>query len=194
MPSFSLRSFEASYTEKGIQIPFMPMPKRLAWDAYCSAPPIPTISMRPPRLTRDQEARRPRAPLVAIKREVHVEFVIDNDLEDMKPPIKIEFDPRQIRAGVAALSIRPPQSSASTSSGEAAAAAPGPSRCEHRTKALCRIPAQSLGPADPPRGRGWPKGSKSRPRIVFGITTLPERATKIEAEKSLTEMSSWKEV
>ena len=178
----------------------MPMPKRLTWDAYCSAPPIPTISIRPPRLTRDQEARRPRAPLVTIKREVtessieSVEFVVDNDIKDEKPPIKVECDPRQVRAGVAALSIRQAQSSASTSSGEAAAAAPGPSQWAQRTQALCRIPDQSLGPANAPRGRGRPKGSKSRPQIVFGITMLPERAAKIEAEKNLAEMLSLKQV
>ena len=146
---------------------------------------------------RDQEARGPRAPLIAIKREVtelsikSVEFIVD--IEDEKPPIKVECDPRQVRAGVAALSIRPPQSSASTSSGEAAAAAPGPSWAQ-RTQALCRIPDQSLGPANAPRGQGRPKGSKSRPQIVYGITTLPERATKIEAEKNLAEMSSSKQV
>ena len=89
------------------------MPKQLTRDAYCSAPPLSSISLRPPRLSRDQEAQRPRAPLVNIKREVcessieSVEFVVNNDPEDVKP-IKIEFDPRQIRAGVAALAIRPP--------------------------------------------------------------------------------------
>ena len=95
----------------------MPMPKQLARDAYCSAPPLATTSIRPPRLSREQEARSPRAPLVAIKREVNdssfesVEFIVDDleGLEDVKPPIKVEFDPRQVRAGLAGLWIRPPQ-------------------------------------------------------------------------------------
>ena len=177
------------------------MPKQLQRDTYCSAPPLSTsISLQPPRISCEQETRRPRAPLIEVKREIgessikSVKFFVDDDYEDVKPPIKVEVDPRQLRAGVASLTIRPPQSSASTSSSEAAAAAPGPSRWEHRTEALCQIPAQSLGPADPPRGQGWPKGSKSRPRIVFGTTTLPERAAKIKAEKNIAEMKSSKQV
>ena len=94
----------------------MPMPRQLARDAYCSAPPISTSSLCPPRLSRKIEARRPRAPLVAIKREVQessiesVEFFVDEDLEDLniKPPIKVEIDPRQVSVCVAGLTIRPP--------------------------------------------------------------------------------------
>ena len=141
----------------------MPMPKQLQRDAYCSAPPLSTSSLRPPRISREQEARRPRVPLVVVKREVEkssiksIKFFVDYDYEDVKPPIKVEVDPRQLRAGVASLTIRPPQSSASTSSSEVAAAAPGPSRWVHRTEALCRIPAQSLGPADPPEAEAGPR-------------------------------------
>ena len=174
------------------------MPKQLMRDAYCSAPPLSSVSFLPPRLSREQEAGRPRTPLVLVKREVKessiesVEFFVDDE-EDKKPPIKVEIDPRQLRAGVASLMIRPPQSSASASS-SMVAAAPGPSRCEHRTEALCRIPAHSLGPADSLKGQGRPKGSKSQPRIVFGLTTLPEREAKIEAEKNLAKMKSAKQV
>ena len=122
-----------------------------------------------------------------------MEFIVDNDFEvDAKPQVKVELDPRQLRADVVALSLRPPSSSASTSSVEGGA--PGPSKWAHRTAALCRIPSKSLGPADPPRGRGRPKGSKSRPRIVFSLSTLPERAAKLKAEVSLAEMTSSKQV
>ena len=178
----------------------MPMPKQLERDAYCSAPPLSTSTLCPPRISRDAEARRPRAPLRPVKRETDslevksAEFIVDDSEEDVKPPIKIEFDPSQLRVGVAAISIRPPPSSASTSSDEATAAAPGPSRWSHRTEALCRIPDSTLGPADSPRGRGRPKGSKSRPRISFGLATLPERAAKLKAEESLAGMSSSKQV
>ena len=123
-----------------------------------------------------------------------MEIVVDDDFEiDEKPQVKVELDPRQLRANIAALSLRPPPSSASTSSGEGAAA-PGPSEWTHRTAALCRIPSQSLGPADPPRGRGRPKGSKSWPRIAFGLSTLPERVAKVKAEASLEVMKASKQV
>ena len=103
----------------------MPMPKQLHRDAYCSAPPLSTSTLRLPRISRAQEARRPREPLIVVKREVaessieSVEFVVDDDVkgfEDVKPSVKVEIDPRQLRAGIASLSIRPPQSAASTSS------------------------------------------------------------------------------
>ena len=130
----------------------MPMPKQLQRDAYCSAPPLSTTTLRPPRISRDMEVRRPRAPLVVVKREIDssevesVEFVVDDEFAiDLKPQLKV--DPRQL----AAISIRSTPSSASTSSGEGAAA-PGPSQWAHRTAALCRIPSQSFGPADSPRG------------------------------------------
>ena len=178
----------------------MPMPKQLTRDAYCSAPPLSTTTLQPPRLSRDVEARRPRAPLTVVKREIEssetesVEFVVDKKFEiDVKPRVGVELDPRQLRAEVTALLLRPTPSSASTSSGEGAAA-PGPSKWSHRTAALCCIPSQSLGPADPPRGRGRPKGSKSRPRIVFVLMTMPERAAKLKAEVSLAGMKSSKQV
>ena len=72
--------------------------------SYCSAPPLTTSSLvlLPPRLSRAEEARRPRAPLRAIKAEVResepesVEFVIDE--EDNKRPVKqevaIKIEPR----------------------------------------------------------------------------------------------------
>ena len=106
------------------------------FDAYCSAPPLTTSShlLLPPRLTRAQEARRTRAPLCDVKPEVReleadsVEFVVDEDDEEIKPDIrqpKIEPDPRQLTVKIAALAIRQPTSAASTSSEEAQR--PGPS-------------------------------------------------------------------
>ena len=53
-------------------------------DAYCSAPPLES-SLRPPRLSCDTEAVRPRAPLWPTKREVReseassAEFVLEKD-------------------------------------------------------------------------------------------------------------------
>ena len=117
---------------------------------------------------------------------------MDEDF-DVKPDIKVKLDPRQVRRGLAALTIQPPSPSSSTS-GEAVAAAPGPSNWGVRSQALNRIPEGDLGPADPPRRRGRPKGSKTRPRVSFNLTTLPERKEKVEAEKRLAGMSSRKQV
>ena len=97
--------------------------------------------------------------------------------------VKIEPDPRQITARVAAIAIRQPKSAASTSSEEA-------HRPSYRTQPLCRIPSGQLGPADQPRGCGRPKGSKSRPRVAFAVDTLPERQEKLRAEERLSKMSS----
>ena len=44
--------------------------KQLDRDAYCSVPPLSTSTLRPPRISREVEARRPRAPLIKVKREV----------------------------------------------------------------------------------------------------------------------------
>ena len=55
-------------------------------EAYCSAPPLPSTAIRSPRLTRESEAARPRAPIRApfgeeVKAEVSsidsVEFVAE---------------------------------------------------------------------------------------------------------------------
>ena len=145
--------------------------------SYCSAPPLTTSShiLLPPRLTRAEEARRPRALLRAIKAEVResekvsVQFVVDED-DDKKTEIqiKIEPDPRQLVARVATITIRQPGSAASTSSEEAQV----PSTSSYRTQSLCRVPSGQLGPADPPRRPGRPKGSKSQPRIA-AIHNLP---------------------
>ena len=101
-------------------------------------------------------------------------------------PIKVEQDPRQIRVGLAAICIRQHASTASTSSEEA-----GPSGTAYRTQALRRILLSVLGPADPPRGRGQPKGSKSRPRIelAFSLSVPPERAASVKARESLGRMT-----
>ena len=121
------------------------------------------------------------------------EFVQDEDF-DVKPQIKIKVDPGQLRAGIAALAIRPPPSPSSSTSGEAAAAAPGSSQRGVRSAALCRIPEGDLGPADPPRRRGRPKGSKTQPRVAFNLDMLPVRAEKIKAEERLAGMTSSKQV
>ena len=142
------------------------MPKQLERDAYCLAPPLSTTTLCPPQISRETEARHPRAPLVFVNREIEssdiesVEFVVNNE-EDVKPPVKIEVNPRQLRVGIATLSIRPPPSSASTSSGEATAAVPGPSR-ESPDRGPVPHPEQQLGPSGP---APWPrpaKGSKSQ--------------------------------
>ena len=107
--------------------------KQLERDAYCSAPPLSTSSLRPPRISREAEACCPRVPFFEVKREIEssiesAKFVVNEFEVDVKHPVKVEIHPRQLRAGIAALAIRQPPSTASTSSGEAAAAAPGPSQ------------------------------------------------------------------
>ena len=171
--------------------------KQLDREFYCSAPPLSTSSLRLPRLSREVEARCPRAPIVEMKREVtssieSAEFVQDKDF-DVKPALKIEVDPRQLRVGLAALAIRPTSPS---SSGDAAvaASAPGPSQWGVRSAALCQIPEGDLGPADPPGKRGRPKGSKTRPQVAFNLHTLPERAEKLKAEERLAGMKSSRQV
>ena len=107
----------------------MPMPKQLQLrDAYCSAPPLRTSTLRPPRLSRDEESRRPRAPLRPVKREVRessevdsVKYFIDDSDAEVKPAVRpVKEEAGGIRVGLAAISLRPPPSSASTSSEEAA--------------------------------------------------------------------------
>ena len=179
----------------------MPLSSRLVLrNSYCSAPPL-TSSLRPPRLSRAEEARRPLAPLREVKAEVFeseesVEFIVDE--EDLERPVKleqpvkcerpfiIEPDPRQITARIAAIAIGQPTSAASTSLEEN----PGPSGTAYRTQALRRVPSSQLGPADRPRGRGGPKGSKSRSRIpiVFGLSTPPERAATAKARAEMAEI------
>ena len=180
--------------------------KQLSREAYCSAPPLPSTSFRPPRLTRETEAGPPRAPLRAptgeeVKAEISsiesVEFFTDNT-DNVKPDVRLEIpvDPRQIgnplQAGLAALAIR--LSSSTSSVNEGAAAAPGPSRHQEpwglRWQSNGRIPQGDLGPVDPPRKRGRPKGSKLWPRVAFATDTLPERQEKLKAEERLSKMSS----
>ena len=99
-----------------------------------------------------------------------MEFVLTEEYDE-KPdfPVKIEPDPRQLVARVAAIRIRQPESAASTSSEEAQR----PSTSSYRKQPLCCVPAAELGPADPPRRPGRPKGSKSWPRIaaVHGLVS-----------------------
>ena len=114
--------------------------------------------------------------------------MIDEDFE-VKPVIKTE-EPQRLRAGLAALAIRPPPSTASLSTSGGAAAAPGPSGWGVRGVALSIEPGGDLGPADPPRRQGRPKGSKTHPRVAYNIDTLPERPAKIKAEGRLAEMKN----
>ena len=126
-----------------------------------------------------------------------VEYFAD-EVDDVKPVVKreIALDPRQfddpLQASLAALAIRAPSSTSSAEEG--AAAAPGPSGHHQepwglRWQSNGRIPQGDLGPADPPRKRGRPKGSKSRPRVAFATDTLPERQEKIRAKERLARMS-----
>ena len=178
--------------------------KQLSREAYCSAPPLPSSTIRPPRLTREREAGRPRAPLDApfgeLKAKISsiesVEFVAEKF--KLKPDIKIPVDPRQLdgplQVGIAALAIRPPPLSSSSSAGEGPAAAAVPFRFQEpwgiRYQSQGRIPEGDLGPAHPPQKHRRPKGSKSRPRVQFSLNTLPERQEKIRAEERLAGMSS----
>ena len=70
----------------------------------------------------------------------------DDERPVVKVEVKIEPNPRQFIARVAAIQIRQPESAASTSSEEAQ----GPSS-SYRTQPLCRVPPGQLGPADPPQ-------------------------------------------
>ena len=94
--------------------------------SYCSAPPLRTSShlLIPPRISRVKEARRPRAPIREVKREVREsepdssEYGIDQtDAIDIKPEAKPEvaLDPRQLTVRVAAIAIRPAGTSAASS-------------------------------------------------------------------------------
>ena len=102
--------------------------------------------------------------------------------------VKIEPDPRPFIARMAAIAIRQPELAASTSSEEAQ----GPSTSSYRTQPLCRVPSDQLGPADPPRRPGRPKGSKSRPGIpkVYGLPVPPKRAAAAKARSDMASASN----
>ena len=76
--------------------------RQLGREAYCSALPLPLSTIRPPRLTRETEARHPRAPIDApfgeLKAEVSsielVEFFAEEF--DVKPDVKVHLDRRQL--------------------------------------------------------------------------------------------------
>ena len=97
----------------------------------CSAPHLATSSPPPaalPDTRRRDSPTRPRAPLRAIKAEVQgskvesIEFVADDKkYADVKPSVavKLEPDPRQTTARVAAIAVRQPDEAASTSTEEA---------------------------------------------------------------------------
>ena len=134
------------------------------------------------------EARRPRAPLREVKREVResepdsARYAVDE--VDVKPDIrpKIERDPRQLTSRVAAIAIRQPPSAASSEEAQR------PGTSNHRTQPLCSVPSARLGPADPPRRPGRPKGSKSRPRIA-AVTTMVTPPVRVAAAEACAKMT-----
>ena len=126
-----------------------------------------------------------------------MEFFTD-EIGEVKADVKpeIPLDPRQIgdplQVGTTALAIRP-SSSLTSSVDEGAAAASGPSHPEPwglRWQSNGHNPQGDLGPADSPRKRGRPKGSKLRPRVAFATDTLPERQEKLQAKERLAKMLS----
>ena len=161
--------------------------------SYCSAPPLATSSrlLLPPRISRAQEARRPRAPLWEVKREVResepdsTEYAIGaDDVVYVKPDIGpvVERDPRQLTARVAAIAIQEAPSAASSPEAQR------PSTSNYRTQALCSVPSARLGPADPPQRPGRPKGSKSRPRFA-AVTTTTTPPVRLAAAKANVKMA-----
>ena len=60
-------------------------------EAYCSAPPLPSSSIRPPRLTRESEPRRPRAPLWTPEVKAEISSIESVDFKanefDVKPDV-----------------------------------------------------------------------------------------------------------
>ena len=167
--------------------------------SYCSVPPLRTSShlLLPPRLSRAQQAQRPRAPIRETKREVREsepdssKFAISPAKEaDIKPDIKLDIgpevtaDPHQLTIRVAAIAIRPAGASAASST--EAQRQPVPN---YRTQPMCHVPSARLGPADPPRKPGRPKGSKSRARIAAIATTAvapPMRLAARSANRKMT--------
>ena len=137
--------------------------------SYCSAPPLTTSShiLRPPRLACADEARRPRAPLRAVKAKVweseveSVEFVVDEE-EDVKPEVavKIEPDPRQITMGWPPLTsdspIRPPPRHPKRPIGQI-------SECSRCAGSRLDSWVQRANPGGEVDQRGLSQGPKSRP-------------------------------
>ena len=147
----------------------------------------------PPRLSRAQEAQRPRAAIREVKREVREsepnssEYgIATSDVVDVKPDVKPEvaMDPRQLTVRVAAIAIRPAPSAASSPEAQ------GPPQPSYRTKALCHVPSARLGPADPPRRPGRPKGSKSRPRVAVVATTSVTPPVRLAARSANRKISA----
>ena len=66
--------------------------KQLSREAYCSAPPLPSSNIRPPRLTQFLEVK---AEISSIE---SVEFGVEalDKIEDIKPEVKIRLDPRKV--------------------------------------------------------------------------------------------------
>ena len=162
-------------------------------DCFCSAPPL----ILPPRPSRAQEARRPRAPIWVGKREAsEVEYGMDNtDALDVKPDIS------RLPLRVSACAIRP--AIASTASSPEAQRHPLPSFRAQMVAVAIRpapplqgprgAPAAGLGPANPPRKPGRPPWSKSRPRIAaVAVSSSPppvREAAKASAAKTCSSLS-----
>ena len=133
------------------------------------------------------KAKRPRAPILEVKREVgssieSAEFVLDNKF-DVEPEIRV--GPAATAAGSSSARHR-----ACVRVFQRVRRRRGtrPVKLGGRSAPLSRIPEGDLGPADPPRRRGRPKGSKTRPRVAFCLVTLPEQKEKVEAERCLAQM------
>ena len=115
------------------------LPRQLTLDhkAFCSTPPLRSL-VRPPRLSRETEAVRPRAPLRPTKPEVlesepsSVEFVVTEE-DEVKVKVKaeeelrVEQDPRQLRLVIAAISIAPQASRQQAPTPSASSEVAGPS-------------------------------------------------------------------
>ena len=197
-------------------IPFMSQGCKLTTfehDSYCSAPPL----VLPPRPSRAQEARRPRAPIWLGKREAsaseaETEIAIDDsDACDVKPDIK----PDSPIIRIAACVIRPVTASAASS--PEAQRVPLPSyRARMGTPTVrtmqshaepCRaaevpaaVPAAvpmvpvapAAAPANLPRRPGRPPGSKSKQRVSTIVSSSPppiRREAKASAEKTRDNLS-----
>ena len=131
--------------------------------SHCSAPPLQT-TFPPPRLLRDAEAvLRPRTPLRPTKREAQPDAASVEFILDDAAEVKVKVEEE-----------------------EEVEVAEDPCQLWARLAAVRMVPA-----ADQPRGRGRPKGSKSRPRVVprYDTAAPPERA---EAAKARAKMAPMK--
>ena len=124
-----------------------------------------------------------------VKREVResepdsVEFKVETT-DDVEPDVEamIMRDPRQLTARVAAEAIRQPPSAASSEEPQR------PGTANYWMQPLCSVPSARLGPTDPPRRPGRPKGSRSRPWIA-AVTTTTTPPVRLAAAKANVKMA-----